>query len=385
MVSEQFRIQSAFGIYVHVPFCAAKCPYCDFYSGRDTQLIPEYVSAVAEELTSLRRSAAFVPADLKGRAADSVYFGGGTPSLLSPAQLGRILEAADASFPIRSGAEVTLEANPTLKDKRAYFAAAAKAGVNRVSVGMQSAIDEERKALGRRGSPEEVRDTVLAAKAAGIGEISVDLMLGIPGQTQKTLDLSLDFALSLGVTHLSVYLLKIEPGTVFDRRRDRLDLPDEDMSASLYEHTCRRLGTAGLRHYEISNFCFDGHVGRHNLGYWLGGEYLGVGPAAHSFVCGRRFYYARDTLAFIAGGAPVDDGAGGDADEAFMLALRTDTGVDLSAFFRRFSLSQTQGFAKKLKEYADLELLTAQNGTLRLTEKGFLVSNTLISELLSEL
>ena len=391
MAAEQFRSPISdlrsplFGIYVHVPFCAAKCPYCDFYSGRETALIPEYVFAVTDEISTLRRSSAFVGTELKGREVSSVYFGGGTPSLLSPSQLAEILNAVRASFSLRPNAEITLEANPTLKEKEAYFVSAAAAGINRVSVGMQSANENELKALGRRGSPEEVRDTVAAAKAAGITDISVDLMLGVPGQTEASLDRSLDFALSLGVTHLSVYLLKIEPGTVFHRIRDRLDLPDDDESASLYEHACNRLGAAGMRHYEISNFCFDGRVGRHNLAYWLGGDYLGVGPAAHSFVNGRRFYCERDTGAFIAGAPPKDDGPGGDAEEVLMLALRTDVGLDLNAFLRRFSLAPKPEFYKKTEEYAAPGLLTLQNGTLRLTERGFLVSNTLISELLSGL
>ena len=376
-------LNTPLGLYIHVPFCAAKCPYCDFYSGRDTALLPAYVTAVKDELKTLRRAKAFADETLFSRPLFSVYFGGGTPSLLPAEDLCAILDTVRQHYALAQDAEITVEVNPTLKEPEAWFTAAAAAGVNRISIGMQSALESERKTLGRRGTAEDVRRTVQAAKAAGIGNISVDVMLGIPSQTEESLQQSLDFALSLGITHLSVYILKIEPGTIFDKRKDRLNLPDEDETADLYLFTGEYLTARGMRHYEISNFCFGDRVGRHNLAYWRCGEYLGVGPAAHSFVNGRRFYYERDLQSFIEGLAPVDDGPGGDKDEVLMLALRTDEGLELPAFCGRFGIDPAPRFYKKIEEYGAWGLLEFKAGKLTLTRRGFLLSNTVISELLS--
>lgn len=379
------RTPSAFGLYFHVPFCAAKCPYCDFYSGRDLSLIPAYVGAVKDELATLRRVSPFVTEDVRERETASVYFGGGTPGLLPPETLDELLRCVRAHFNVDPNAEITVEVNPTLKNREAFFASVAAAGVNRISVGMQSAVEAELKALGRRGSPYDVAETVRAARAAGIGDISLDIMLGIPGQTPETLRTSLDHALSLLPTHLSIYILKLEEGTPLYARRNRLDLPDEDAAADLYLFACRYLAEKGMRHYEISNFCFGGRVGRHNLNYWRCGEYLGIGPAAHSYVDGKRFFFPRDLDAFLAGEKAVFDAPGGDSEEVFMLALRTDTGVDLPAFTSRFGLTPGRGFYETAAAFEKNGLLVNGGGTLRLTDKGFLVSNSIIAALLAAL
>ncbi len=383
--NSELRTTNTFGLYFHVPFCSAKCPYCDFYSGRDLSLLPAYADAVKNELITLRRVSPFLNEGIRGREVASVYFGGGTPGLLPPETLAQLLQCARDHFHVAQNAEITMEVNPTMKNRDAFFAAAAAAGVNRVSVGMQSAIDAERKALGRRGTPTNVAETVNAAKAAGISDISLDIMLGIPGQTQETLRTSLDFALSLFPTHLSIYILKLEESTPLYARRDRLDLPDEDAVADLYLFACRYLAEKGMRHYEISSFCFNGLVGRHNLNYWRCGEYLGIGPAAHSYINGNRFYFPRDLAAFIAGEKAVFDAPGGDSDEVFMLALRTDTGVDLPAFGARFGLIPGSGFYETAASFEQNGLLTDDNGTLRLTDRGFLVSNSIIAALLAAL
>ena len=382
--TQHSTLKTPYALYLHVPFCLSKCPYCDFYSGRETALIPAYVAAVKEELTALKRAGAFADETLFSRPLRSVYFGGGTPSLLPAGELGSILDTVRGRYALQTDAEITVEVNPTLKNKEAWFSSVAKAGVNRVSVGLQSAVDAERKALGRRGTVEDVKETVFAAKGAGIRNISVDLMLGIPGQTPETLRASMDFVLSLGVTHVSAYILKIEPGTVFDKRKEKLDLPDEDAVADLYLRMCEYLKAQGMRHYEISNFCFGNAVGRHNLSYWQCGEYLGVGPAAHSFLNGRRFYYERDLSGFIAGAAPVDDGPGGDRDEVFLLALRTDTGVCLPEFEQRFSFTLSPAFFRTVETYEAHGLVAYHAGRLCLTAQGFLLSNSIISALLAE-
>ncbi len=373
-----------FGIYVHVPFCAAKCPYCDFYSGRETSLLPAYVDAVKEELRTLERARDFADRSLFLRPLASVYFGGGTPSLLPAEALAGILRTVKETYRPQPDAEITVEVNPTMENKEAWFSSAAEAGVNRVSVGLQSAVPAERKALGRRGTAEDVKETVFAAQGAGIRNISVDLMLGIPGQTPETLRASMDFVLSLGVTHVSAYILKIEPGTVFEKRKEKLDLPDEDAVAEMYLYMCEYLKAQGMRHYEISNFCFGDAIGRHNFSYWQCGEYLGVGPAAHSFLNGRRFFYERDLAGFIAGAAPVDDGPGGDRDEVFLLTLRTDTGVCLPEFEKRFSFTLSPAFYRTVETYEAHGLVTYNAGRLCLTAQGFLLSNSIISALLAE-
>ncbi len=374
-----------FGVYLHVPFCAAKCPYCDFYSGRDISLIPAYVNAVKEELRTLARARDFADRGLFSRPVASVYFGGGTPSLLPGSEIAGILQTVKETYLLQPDAEITAEVNPTLKERDAFFAAVADAGVNRISVGMQSALAEERRALGRRGTPEDVLQTVKAAKAAGIDNVSLDIMLGIPGQTEESLRQSLDFALSLFPSHLSIYILKLEEGTPLYARRHKLDLPDEDAAADLYLFTCRYLKEKGMRHYEISNFCFNDRVGRHNLSYWRCGEYLGVGPAAHSFIDGKRFYYPRDLRAFIAGEPPVYDGPGGDAEETLMLALRTDEGLDLAVFADTFGVSLPPAFYGEMGVMQKNGLLVNDNGNIRLTDRGFLVSNSIIAALLAAL
>ena len=383
--AQQPTQNDSLGIYVHVPFCAAKCPYCDFYSGRDLSLIPAYVNAVKEELRSLARAGDFTDRGLFSRPVASVYFGGGTPSLLPGDEIAGILQTVKETYLLQPDAEITLEVNPTLKERDAFFAAVAAAGVNRVSVGMQSALAEERRALGRRGTPEDVSQTVKAAETAGIDNVSLDIMLGIPGQTEESLRQSLDFALSLHPAHLSVYILKLEEGTPLFARREKLDLPDEDAAAELYLFTCRYLEEKGMRHYEISNFCFNNRVGRHNLSYWRCGEYLGVGPAAHSFISGKRFYYPRDLRAFIAGEPPVYDGDGGDAEETLMLSLRTDEGLDIPAFEKRFGIAPTAAFFGEAELLRKNGLLVYDNGILRLTDRGFLVSNSIIAALLAAL
>ena len=384
--NSEFRIPNSLGLYIHVPFCFSKCPYCDFYSARDLSVIPSYCNALREELSTLRRAAPFAGPEAFNRPVRSVYFGGGTPSLLPPAELASIMETVRARYALLPGAEVTLEVNPTLGDREEYFAAAAAAGINRVSVGLQSALAGERKALGRRGAPEDAVLTARAARQAGIGNLSVDLMLGIPGQTLGTLRESLGFALeNIAPTHLSLYILKLEQGTPFYKMRDRLALPDDDAVSDLYEAACAYLRERGMRHYEISNFCFDGLVGVHNLAYWQGEEYLGFGPAAHSYYGGKRFYYERDTAAFIAGASPLYDGPGGDADETLMLALRTDLGLDLDAFRARYALTLSPAFINEITRLQTLGLLTYNAPCLRLTEKGFLLSNSVISSLLAAL
>lgn len=373
------------GIYVHVPFCRSKCPYCDFYSVCGTEKADDYVNAVINDIKTLNGMAEFVGKEAFSREVDTVYFGGGTPSTLGAKNVIRILSAVKESFSVVSDAEVTVECNPSTPDIEDFFLQCTGAGVNRISLGMQSAVDAERKALGRRADRERIVYCVTKAREAGINNISLDLMLGVPGQTEKSLAESLEFILSLGVPHVSTYLLKLEEGTYFYKNRDKLDLPDEDAAADLYLFMCDRLEKAGMRHYEISNFCFGDRIGRHNIRYWRDEEYLGFGPAAHSFYNGKRFYYDRDLDGYTHGAKAVFDTSGGDAEERFMLALRTDEGLSLPAWTAAYDIKPNEKFSKEAELLCSRGLMTLENGVVRLTDAGMLLSNSVISSLLSKI
>ena len=373
------------GLYIHVPFCASKCPYCDFYSlsPADTGLLDRYTQAVTDALAYWRERI--------DAPADTLYFGGGTPSLLGEKRLTLILEAAARHFGL-CGAEITLEANPA-DDLAGVFRAFAASGGNRVSLGMQAAGDRELERLGRRHRHAQ---TVRAAEdlhAAGIDNLSLDLMLGIEEQTSASLAHSIETCRQLGARHISAYLLKIEAGTPFHARRDSLHIPDDDGMAALYLQACRQLEAAGFRQYEISNFSLPGRRSRHNSKYWDLQPYLGIGPSAHSFLEGRRFFYPRDLTGFLAGTAPLPEDPedrqipdGGEA-EYLMLRLRLTEGVSESAYHRRFGHPLPAAFRQKaalLARQCGGRWLRCDEKGVRLTPEGFLLSNAILTRLLDE-
>lgn len=341
----------AAGLYIHIPFCFSKCPYCDFYS---TKYNPTAADAFAEKLGGQMQ-------DYTG-SFDTVYFGGGTPSILEPQVLTGILQAVRDHFAIDPAAEITVECNPS-KDLTRDMEQYAAAGINRVSIGMQSAVDRERFALGRRAGSGEVARTVAAAKAAGITNISLDVMLGTPKQTPDSLEETFAFIARMQVTHISAYLLKIEPGTPFDRLQAKLALPEEDTVCQMYLQTVERLGQLGFAQYEISNFARPGYESRHNLKYWLLEPYLGLGPSAHSLWNGRRFYFDRDWIW-------QDEGPGGDREEQILLGLRLNRGIPADWLTRDPAPYIAGGFMRRA------------NGRISLTPRGMLVSNTILAELL---
>lgn len=342
----------AAGLYIHIPFCFSKCPYCDFYS---TKYTPTAADAFAEKLGGQMQ-------DYTG-SFDTVYFGGGTPSILEPRVLTGILQAVRDHFAIDPAAEITVECNPS-KDLTGDMEQYAAAGINRVSIGMQSAVDRERFALGRRAGSGEVARTVAAAKAAGITNISLDVMLGTPKQTPDSLEETFAFIARMQVTHISAYLLKIEPGTPFDRLQAKLALPEEDTVCQMYLQTVERLGQLGFAQYEISNFARPGYESRHNLKYWLLEPYLGLGPSAHSLWNGRRFYFDRDWIW-------QDEGPGGDREEQILLGLRLNRGIPEDWLTRDPTPYIAGGFMRRA------------NGRISLTPRGMLVSNTILAELLN--
>ena len=273
-----------------------------------------------------------------------------------------ILQAVRDHFAIDPAAEITVECNPS-KDLTGDMEQYAAAGINRVSIGMQSAVDRERFALGRRAGSVEVARTVAAAKAAGITNISLDVMLGTPKQTPDSLEETFAFIARMQVTHISAYLLKIEPGTPFDRLQAKLALPEEDTVCQMYLQTVERLGQLGFAQYEISNFARPGYESRHNLKYWLLEPYLGLGPSAHSLWNGRRFYFDRDWIW-------QDEGPGGDREEQILLGLRLNRGIPEDWLTRDPTPYIAGGFMRRA------------NGRISLTPRGMLVSNTILAELL---
>ena len=331
------------------------------------------MNALIDETKTGRRTEEFIERDGK-IFVDTVYFGGGTPSLLSVNQLEKIMSAVRESFILSEDSEITVECNPSSSDLADFLKGAASLGVNRISLGMQSSSDSERRILGRAGGKKAVSDAVEFSRNAGIENISLDIMTGVPESTISTLKDSLDFALSLGVPHISSYMLKIEEGTYYYKNRDKLNLPSEDMTADMYLFMASYLKEKGFLHYEVSNFCQGGKLSRHNMKYWELKSYIGIGAAAHSFYGGKRFYFPSDMNSFISGGKAVYDGEGGDADELLMLSLRTYKGISLS--------NRNPDFLKKINLFCEKGLGICENDRFSLTSQGFLVSNSIISALI---
>lgn len=363
-----------FGLYLHIPFCARKCGYCDFYSvTSDELLMDRYLAALQTDLA--HRAAA-----LGGRRACTLYLGGGTPILFGAKRLCALLDACVRHFGLRD-AEITLEANPNHTDEDT-LRALQSAGYNRISFGVQSAVDQELRALTRSHTARQAQDAIEAAYRAGFENVSADLMLGIPFQTRDSLAYSVRFLSQLTVSHVSAYLLKIEPGTPFYAQRQALALPDEDLTAQLYLDAADALARAGYRQYELSNYARRGKACRHNLLYWNQREYLGLGPAAHSFLNGARLAYPNDLSAYLAGCEPqrIDDG--GDLDEYIMLRLRLAQGLVFEQARRRFANFDACKLLQKARPLCEQGLCVATDRGVRLTQRGFLFSNRCIVQLL---
>lgn len=317
---------------------------------------------------------------LTARPIDTLYIGGGTPSLLSFEELYLILAAVRESFSLLPDAEITAEANPSDPD---FIPAAKKAGINRISFGIQSANDEELKLLGRRHNFTAAKKAVSLAREAGFKNISADIMLGLPNSDIPSLKKSIDEILALDTEHISAYILKLEENTPFYKMP--LVLPDEDGTADQYLYLCERMKAAGYEHYEISNFAKKGFESQHNNRYWKDLEYIGIGPSAHSFFEGKRFYYPRDIGAFITEPKTVADSEGGDLFEFIMLSLRLSRGLVFSEFKERFNIDLPESVVKKARQLEKGGLCIVDDNRISLTEKGMLVSNSIISELLGEI
>lgn len=367
-------LNNPIGLYLHVPFCNSKCAYCDFYSYRaDVALYERYCNTLCRHIR--------IAGEHLNRNADTLYFGGGTPSLLGGERIAKLVGTAKESFG-DSFTETTVECNPA-EDLKTDFELMAKAGVNRISLGVQSGLDSELKALSRRHTAEDVVRTVTDIRSAGIHNISLDLMLGIPHQTKTSLKKSLDFLLSLEPTHISAYMLKIEPDTPFGKADiSSLDLPDEDTVSDMYLFVSQYLSKNGFEHYEISNFAKQGYRSKHNTRYWLCDEYLGLGPSAYSYLNGKRFSFDRNCEQYLTCPEVISDGEGGDFNEYCMLRLRLSDGIDLNELSQKYGNEKVTKLLNKAKRFENSGLLKLCDRNIRLTVQGFLVSNAVIGELL---
>lgn len=368
--------KKSLGLYLHIPFCLRKCYYCDFCSfpGKDGQYMERY----AEELC--RR---IELADTEGYTVDTVYFGGGTPSLLPLKSVERLMRCIFDRFDVDRNAEITFECNPATADGE-YFRGLRALGVNRLSMGLQSASDRELSLLGRVHTLADFIHCFEDARAAGFNNISADLMYGIPEQTEQSFERSLEFLVSMSPEHISAYGLSVEEGTEFYRRRDSLKIADSDTQANMYLLCSELLAGKGYEKYEISNFSYPGYESRHNIRYWMGEEYLGLGVAAHSFFGAERYGCSRDISAFLRGEDITEERQRIDAEERrreyIMLRLRLSRGIGEGEYRELFG-RELEGDLPALKIYEKQGFMRREGDRIGFTDKGFLVSNSILSEL----
>jgi oxygen-independent coproporphyrinogen-3 oxidase len=376
-------MSNTLGLYIHIPFCRSKCDYCDFYSlaGKDDRM-DDYQKALLAQIAENGPLA-------RRYTVNSVYIGGGTPTWYGEKRLREILRPVKKKFKLSKDVEITLEANPdsvTVQSLRALR----RAGVNRLSMGMQSGCDAELRDIHRPHTFEQVVEAVHAARKAKIKNLNLDLIYGLPGQTEDSWHDTVEKAIALAPEHLSCYGLTVEEGTPLAARVARGEqLPDDDQQATLYLWTVERLAQAGYDQYEISNFAKTGFQSRHNLKYWMGREYLGLGAAAHSDFGGCRFASVRDLDGYIRG---IMDGEAllseseaipprERGSEYLMLRLRTANGIEEWEYRREFYMN-FDPIAAKLSEYEQKGWAVQVGRRWRLTPEGFLLSNRLIGELL---
>lgn len=390
------------GVYVHIPFCKSRCSYCDFATDvyRESGAVERYVDALCREIRQfppqndanltggvdlriLRSSAA----DLSS-IADTIYFGGGTPSLLNASQLERILVAVNAKFDVADDAEITMEMNPATVTPET-LAGYRELGVNRASFGVQTFNDRDLKLLARGHDANDARHTFRMLRDAGFSNVSFDLIIGLPGQTLDDWQRNLDEALTLDPEHLSLYILEVHEATPLAEqiRSGRRPAPDEELAAEMYEYLLARIDGTDLEQYEISNFAKSGFASRHNTKYWRLDPVYGFGVSAHSFDGRSRYWNVRDTQEYVsaveADKTPI---AGRDiltdeklAGERAFLGMRLTEGISLTAYEKETSIDLAKKYAGDLERLADAGLIEFAGSRLRLTPRGMLFSNEVFS------
>ncbi len=373
-------------LYIHIPFCVGKCPYCGFYS------TPYSPGHAADFITSLSKEALKFKKSFEDSIFDSVYIGGGTPSVLSDEEFAQVLNIVKTSFTIAGDAEFTAEANPNTAVK-CDLSMWKKEGVNRLSLGVQSFSDAVLRLLGRLHTAEQAYNAFLRARKAGFQNIGLDLMYGIPEQTIDQWNKTLEIAIGLKPEHLSIYSLSLDEGSTF--RQETLSgkrpMPDDDIAADMYESALSKLDGAGYGRYEISNFSLTGYECRHNNNYWQRGEYLGLGPGAWSFIGGIRSSNVADVHRYITcllQGNPVtvesevlDEEKS--SKETILLSLRTMKGLNLDQYLAEFGPHYLKNLETAMTPLAAAGLLAVKEGVLTLTDRGILLSNEALSRLSS--
>lgn len=368
------------GLYIHIPFCRQKCLYCDFcsYPSLDGEVRARYAERMRRDLVSRAP-------DARDRTVDSIYFGGGTPTVMEASRLVGLLDCIREHYCLAPDAEITLECNPATVSESG-LAILRRGGFNRISIGLQSTHERELRALGRIHGFDDFCETLRAARAVGFENISADLMSGIPCQTPASWLESIERLCALSPEHISTYGLIVEEGTPFFEMRDRLALPDEDCARQMYFEGIEALAAHGYAQYEISNFAKSGYESRHNLKYWSCEEYLGFGPAAYSDFGGDRFGNARELEPYLCGRSieceretPSESER---MSEYVMLRMRLCEGVREDDFGRRFGQSFLARYGKSLARYAEMGLLRLTAEGAAFTPEGFYVSNEILSELL---
>ena len=371
------------GIYIHSPFCVRKCDYCDFYSvpGRDGRM-DAYLHALEVHIAESAPQAEIY-------TVNTIYFGGGTPTFFGAERLARLLQIVRKQFNVSKDCEITVECNPDSADQDTLLTLK-KAGVNRLSMGVQSAQDKELEEIGRVHSFAQATRAFQRARDAGFDNISLDLIYGLPDQTMESWKESVEALLKLNPEHLSCYGLKLEQGTPLYERREQEQMADDDTQADMYLWMVERLKNAGYGQYEISNFARPGRQSRHNLKYWMGEEYIGFGPSAHSYFGRQRYSFVRDLDAYVKGvlynGKILDESTRINrremGKEYLMLRMRTIWGVEENEYRERFYLN-FRPLEERFREYESYGWAECTEGRWHFTPSGFLLSNPLIGDALA--
>jgi oxygen-independent coproporphyrinogen III oxidase len=385
------------GLYISVPFCKTKCTYCNFASDVFSRAVfDRYIDRVCGEIEHATETAEQMGGLLE-RSVDSIYLGGGTPTLLQVAQLERLFVTISQNFTIEPEAEITVECAPgTLTP--AVLEALQRRGVNRVSLGVQSFVDKEAASVGRLHNHDIVFADIESLRAVGISNINVDLIAGLPHQTRESWEISLNELLATGVSHASIYMLEVDEDSRLGReliaggqKYHAHFVPDDDLTADFYEAACERLNSAGIEQYEISNFARPGLESKHNLKYWTRQPYLGFGVDAHSMLLsargggGTRFSNS-DALEKYVAGAERDVtvvSAGAALQEEFFLGLRLNRGVDLEEIAKKFGSEAVAGYSEMISELVSSKLLESEDAIIRLTPQGRLLSNEVFEGFIS--
>ena len=378
------------GLYIHIPFCVKRCIYCDFFSDTCLELKEAYIGALLREM-ALRQD------EWRGETFSTIYFGGGTPSLLQPNELKKILDGIHRHFSVSSHPEITLEANPDdLTDN--YISSLTSLPINRISIGIQSLDDRELRFLRRRHTARQAIDAVLRCKEAGLTNISIDLIFGLPGQSMEVWTHTIDEAIDLDVSHISAYNLTYEEGTVIYQKKQDHDINpvDDDVWAQLYDTLVAKLTRARFVHYEISNFARrsidypSGRISLHNASYWDGTHYLGLGPSAHSYNGTTRSWNVSSIQAYIDAmrdhtktfyeTEQLDDHAR--YNDFVITRMRTMWGVSLDELRREFGKTLESYFLQKAECYISIKKLKKQGDYVKVLPEYFFISDAIIRELI---